>query len=203
MRNLAGLAAILLTFAGAASANIIANPGFETPSGAGPTSLTAVSVSAASAAAGWTAYQNSAGTTTTALSPSTDSILPGGTAMLDIATGDAGNGVYQFPGTFNYAAADFYVTSGVAYIIITDNYGATSSIAATTVLNQWQRLTVAYANANEIALYSYGGAATFSVDNVYAGATPDTVAEPATWALMIGGFALTGAAMRRREAAVA
>ena len=199
-----GLALAGLAGVPANAQNIIANPGFETPSGTGPTSLTALSTSAASAAASWTAYQNTASTTTTALSPSTDTVLLGGTAMLDISTGGAGNGVYQFPGTFNYAAADFYVTSGVAQIIITNNYGATSAIATTTVLNQWQRLSVAYAFANEIALYSSGGAASFSVDNVYAGLTPDPAAvpEPATWALLLTGFGAVGTAARRRRIAV-
>lgn len=41
-------------------------------------------------------------------------------------------------------------------------------------------------------------AADFAIDRVYAIAVP----EPATWAMMIGGFGLVGGAMRRRRAAV-
>lgn len=201
MLGIIGLTVVGLVGSAADAQNIIANSGFETPSGAGPTSLTAVGVSGPSAAASWTVYQNTAGPTTTALSPSTDTVLPGGTAQLDIATGGDGNGAYQFPGTFNYAAADFYVTSGVAQLLITNNFGATRAVATTTVLNQWQRLSVAYAFANEIVLYSFGSGASFSVDNVYAGLTPDPAAvpEPATWALMLGGFGLAGATLRRRQ----
>ncbi len=204
MRNLTVLAALALGIASAATAqNVIANPGFETPSGSGPTVLTSVGSVGGSAAASWFVYQNSAGTTTTALLPSTDTVLPGSTAMLDITTGGSDNGVFQFPGSFSYASADFYVTSGVAKLVVTNDYGATFASAVTTVLNQWQRLSVAYAFANEIVLYSSGGAASFSVDNVYAGATPETVPEPATWALMIGGFGFVGATMRRRATVTA
>ncbi len=40
------------------------------------------------------------------------------------------------------------------------------------------------------------------LDNVSVNALPGAVPEPATWAMMIGGFALAGAAMRRRKTAV-
>jgi hypothetical protein len=51
-------------------------------------------------------------------------------------------------------------------------------------------------NVNKVVLSSTGNS--FEVDNA-AGAFQAGVPEPATWALMIGGFGLMGAALRRRR----
>jgi hypothetical protein len=48
-----------------------------------------------------------------------------------------------------------------------------------------------------------GGVAQFGWDDVTFGSlTPGGVPEPATWAMMLGGFALVGSAMRRKKVAV-
>lgn len=170
---LAALVAIAAAAPGTA-ANVLANPGFETSPGTGPTSLTGGAGSTgASAAADWTAYNNTFATTTTALLPATDTISSGGASMLHIVTGDAGNGVYQFPTLFNFASVDVFVRSGSFQILTTNDYGAHADIATTSVLNRWQRLSVAFAGANEIVLYSLGGPADFYVDNVYGGDVPN------------------------------
>lgn len=207
MRTIA-IAVTLLTVTPAAAVNVLTNPGFEI--GGGATSITGGAATAGpSAAAGWTAYNNSFATTTTALVPSVDPLTPGGAYMLAIDTtstvgGGAGNGVYQFPTLFNFASVDVFVTSGVFQLLVTNDYGAHADQAVSTTTGQWQRLSVAFANANEIVLYSSGGPANFFVDNAYAGDVPNpaplgTVPEPTTWALLIAGFGLTGAAMRRRK----
>ena len=50
----------------------------------------------------------------------------------------------------------------------------------------------------------FGGVANQAgFDNITLGSASPSVPEPATWALMIGGFAMTGAAMRRRALAAA
>lgn len=57
----------------------------------------------------------------------------------------------------------------------------------------------------DIAFFSIGGSDTFGVESVTLGdlvAARGAVPEPATWAMMIGGFALAGASMRRRKLAV-
>jgi hypothetical protein len=50
--------------------------------------------------------------------------------------------------------------------------------------------TISFTNGSisSVALYATGSALN----------TPDAVPEPATWAMMVGGFALIGAAARRR-----
>lgn len=121
--------------------------------------------------------------------------------MLQIDAEQSDNGVFQFPiPSFNYVSADFFVTSGVAQLIATNSFGYTQNLVHTTRLNHWQHLGFAFAGANEIAIYSSGGGASFAVDNVV---TSDTVPvagvpEPAMWSLMIGGFGLVGATLRRR-----
>ncbi|WP_231639301.1 PEPxxWA-CTERM sorting domain-containing protein [Sphingomonas profundi] len=67
-----------------------------------------------------------------------------------------------------------------------------------------------FAPANPSAGQLIGRTASFTYDDFYplggqlAGvATIGSVPEPATWAMMIGGFALTGAAMRRRRSVAA
>lgn len=62
------------------------------------------------------------------------------------------------------------------------------------------RITLASADAGIYGLRLFSSAPAFEVDNVtFSGAVP----EPATWAMMILGFGLVGAAMRRRSSATA
>lgn len=191
-------AALALAFAAPAAAQV-ANGGFESGTG-GTSSLTGFNAYGTSTATSWATHNNSAGTTTTARVASTDPIAPGGAFMLAIDADDADNGIFQYPiGAFNYVSADFYVTSGVVQLIATNSFGYTQNLVHTTLLNHWQHLGFAFTNANEIAIYSSGGGATFVVDNVVTSDTvPPAVPEPAAWSLMIGGFALTGTALRRR-----
>ncbi|OYW83985.1 MAG: hypothetical protein B7Z20_11720 [Sphingobium sp. 32-64-5] len=65
----------------------------------------------------------------------------------------------------------------------------------------WTKYTIAFDGVAQ-SLELAGGAAYF--DNVSLGASGSVggVPEPASWALLIAGFGLTGAAMRRRRAAL-
>ena len=56
-------------------------------------------------------------------------------------------------------------------------------------------------SANENA-YSFATGATFSAREDIGGGTGSDVPEPASWAMMVGGFALAGAAMRRARTSV-
>ncbi len=72
-------------------------------------------------------------------------------------------------------------------------YGASTSFPATPV-------TFNYTSSFNT---DFGQVVLSSATNLVFSATGGTVPEPATWALMIGGFAMTGFAARRRRAAVA
>ena len=207
MRHLLAAAA-LLAGTPALAANVLYNPGFEL-TGGGPTVITGgAATTGPSAAPGWTSFNNTLGTTTTSLVLSTDPLTSGGLQMLSIdVTGPYGSGahdgIYQFSGLFNYATVDIFVTSGVFEMIITNDYGAHNDTVLSTATGQWQRMSASFTNANAIALYAHNGPASFFVDNVYAGDVPNpaplgTVPEPASWALLVAGFGLTGAALRRR-----
>ena len=82
-------------------------------------------------------------------------------------------------GTFSQGANNTFVGSGEVHGILRF-LGTFSSISFTDTNENWHGLTV-----------GIGGVAAPSVP------------EPATWALMIGGFGLTGAALRRRRAVLA
>jgi hypothetical protein len=75
---------------------------------------------------------------------------------------------------------------------------------------EWQQFDIlAQLNTSKtligFSLYGYsgGGADRTFIDNVFIGTLAGAVPEPASWAMLIAGFGLTGAAMRRRRVAVA
>lgn len=113
---------------------------------------------------------------------------------------------YAFNGTFS-AVGDFYVTvtrhaytpiagGGWNDAVSTANYFATSSTLGAYLLDAVKPLgdPAAYATAS------------MTISGVFQGFTPvhyrlsiDAVPEPASWAMMIAGFGLAGAALRGRR----
>ena len=94
-----------------------------------------------------------------------------------------------YPGGSPQTATDYPGAGGFL-----DIYGIVFTIAGGNAVNFWSN-------------GDFGGGATYGigvtdgvdrVDYVFDGVTTTAVPEPATWALLIGGFAMTGAAMRRR-----
>jgi PEP-CTERM motif len=198
------------SFAGAV--NLLPNPGFDTPSGSGPTSATGASALGSSAAADWLVWNNTLGTTVTQQFPSFDP--HGGGSMLAVYTDGGENGVYWFVAddSVSFVSVDVYLRSG-SFELGLGQGGYYLSTAKTWVLDRWVHLTASYVRGtapgaplpteigNEIFLYATNGAgADFFVDNAYAGAAP----EPSTWAMMLSGFAALGfagyRAGRRRAA---
>jgi len=198
----AAFTAAALATAAPGAAQVV-NGGFELGIG-GTSSLTGYNGYGQSTATAWSTHNNSAGTTTTTLVAATDTLRPGGATMLAIDAEQSDNGIFQYPvALFNYVSADFFVTSGVAQLIATNSFGYTQNLVHTTKIGEWEHLGFAYASGNEIAIYSSGGGARFAVDNVVTSDTVPTVPEPAAWSLLIAGFAMTGAGLRRRAAATA
>ena len=201
-------AALLLMVAAPASAGVI-NGGFE------DSAINTLSGSSGNIgtnfATGWGGYTNTPALLTISdASPSTDPFAPGGAHMAHIVAGGSEAGLYQMAG-FQFLSADFFVVSGVAQLTGLAPGFIPLGTVTTTQTNAWQHLTINFAgNANELVLYSSGGGAEFYVDNVVSGAynadlppssvtTHTSVPEPASWALMLGGFGLMGAALRRRQ----
>jgi hypothetical protein len=186
----------------AQAANLLSNPGFDTAYGSGSSSNVGQEYVGLSGAADWGVWNNTNGSTETALTASTDPL--GGGSMLQVYTDGGENGVYQFVSSYGVAkvSVDVFLTSG-SFELGLGQGGYYMATAQTSVLDQWVHLTATYTlgsqlgapypdmYGNEIFLYATNGAgAVFALDNAYAGSAP----EPATWATMLVGFAGLGLA---------
>lgn len=151
--------------------------------------------------------------------------LPATAATLTVDTGWADDTLGSVPGPTDGSPWSFTLTSGAHFTladccIVGDTYTLTGDINGTSSF---------FAGANDIrGTGSYGpnwldaayskfttyvgpGTYTFSITGDGVGGIPaglglrldSNVPEPASWAMMIAGFGLVGAAMRRRAMAVA
>lgn len=115
-----------------------------------------------------------------------------GPALIDVAAG--------FGSTFSFAAGFF----GPGTITIFSNLGGTGTLLATlsgTLGNTaaFQPISISFAGtAQSVVVNGTPGSLGFD-DLVFGAAVP----EPASWAMLIAGFGLVGAMMRRRQALVA
>jgi hypothetical protein len=197
----------LLTCGSAHAANLLLNPGFDTPSGLGPTSFGGGGDGGLSAAANWRMWNNSMVLSTTDQVASTDPT--GGGEALYITTVGPENGVYQFvaANSVGLVSVDVFVVSGTFELGL-GQAGFYSATATTSVHDRWVHLEATYPPlplagspdpteiGNEIFLYSTDGAgAEFYVDNAFAGAAP--VPEPSTLAIVGLGIFLLGCAATR------
>ena len=165
--------ALMLALAADAHAGLIlSNASFDTPnSNYTSTTLTGVRHWGPSAAAHWTTWNNTWGTTLTTLLPST---LPGGgTNMIHVETTGGRNGIGQVMAPFNTGPSNV-VTSAYVYVLSgkvslgTGNGGSAAADVISTTTNRWERLQApnGHAPANEVVVYSYGGPANYYVGNV-------------------------------------
>jgi hypothetical protein len=133
--------------------------------------------------------------------------LSGGAVTLDYAAG--------FTNGFSF----YYASNSQAFINVYDGLGGTGNILATlnlaTQANQncppgstgfycnWTPIGVSFSGVAKSI--DFGGGANFvAYDNItFGSATPGGVPEPASWAMLIAGFGLVGAAQRRRKVALA
>jgi len=127
--------------------------------------------------------------------------LSGGAATMNVAAG--------FDTGFSFYYAAFYAGTVTVYdgLNATGNVLGTLSLSPTNnVYYDWSPIGVSFAGTAHSV--DFGGSANFiAFDNITLGAsTPGNggVPEPASWALMLGGFGLVGGAMRssRRRTAV-
>jgi PEP-CTERM motif len=132
----------------------------------------------------------------------------GGAVTIDYAAG------------FDTGFSFVYSSNTNAFIRVYDGLGATGNVLATLNLTQQANTGCApgstgfYCNWTAIGVsfsgiaksIDFGGGANFVAydDITFGSATPGAVPEPATWAMMIGGFGMVGGAMRyrRRKTAV-
>jgi hypothetical protein len=188
----------------AQAANFISNPGFETGSG----SVVWTGLGATSAPAqDWGLYSGTINVINTATIVS--SLRTEGTQAIEINVDPRGSvaGVYQYfsyPTTpyAQFLSADVYVKSGAVEMFAYQGGTTFVGSVTSTTTNGWETLSIALpaAEANLIAFYAVNTPADFIVDNTYAGATINSAApEPASWAMMVGGFGLVGSAMRQRR----
>ncbi len=160
--------------ASAATTNLLRNSDFGQVSVKGlHTELVGGSQTGASAAAGWTVYNNGPGSTVTELLPSTRTA---GKSMIHVITSNAkpgsGSGLVQAffpastgPGHVN-ASAWVYVNSGTVFIG-TGNGGNTGIDARTSVTKRWTLLRArnGVSPANLFIIYGQSPAADFFVDS--------------------------------------
>jgi hypothetical protein len=114
---------------------------------------------------------------------------------LTIARTDGG--VFTFNSldlTFAFDDQNASFAGGLA--TFTFNGGATSETRAFDNLAGFQTFTF---NATNLTSVRVSADSAFAIDNVVLNAGPAAVPEPATWAMMLGGFGLIGAASRRRQ----
>jgi len=203
LRAWVAIAFLLLAIPGFASpANLLSNPGFETPAvgvlPGTPVTYTGLCNGGTSAADVWLVWVNNCpGYMSTVLLPST---LPGGgNYMIEVTTDGYANGLWQQYLPTNTGPAEamgsawVYLNSGCVGIGI-GNDGATFPTSSTCVTGQWIELTTlnGVSPANEFIVYSTAvGGADYYVDNTWVSAVP----EPASITLL----ALAACAALRRK----
>jgi len=133
---------------------------------------------------------------------------------------DANNAILNVPGGFDTGFSFYYTSSTAATVTVYDGLDGTGNVLGTIDLEaqydqncqgdpnggfcNFSAIGVAF---DGIAMsIDFGGTANQTgYDNITFGdSTPGNpgVPEPATWAMMIGGFAFAGAVLRRRKAVV-
>jgi hypothetical protein len=135
-RLFAAAAVATIACAEARAGNQLLNPGFDTPSGLGPTSFTEQSPPGQpSVALDRSVWNNSLATTTSDLVPSTDP--SGGGSAGHIVTGGPENGFYQFvaDNSVDFVSVDVYLLSGTFELGL-GRGGAYEASATTSVLDR-------------------------------------------------------------------
>lgn len=194
-------AALVITAAPAAAATVTFTP--------------LISPSAGTAGDGTTYLEN--GLTFTSSIASSNALYHWGSS--DSVNADAGGATLfqNFPSHFitvtatgggsftlnSFDLADAYNAGGGGSVAFswTDGSGTSTSFLALDNAIGLQTFTFNYTGVTSFSLQQE--APYFQVDNIVFNEATNAVPEPATWALMIAGFGLVGAAMRRRALAAA
>ncbi|QMW21951.1 PEPxxWA-CTERM sorting domain-containing protein [Sandaracinobacteroides saxicola] len=126
---------------------------------------------------------------------------------------DANNAILNAPNGFTTGFSFFYSSSTAASVNVYDGLNATGNLLASLNLTaqgfdncsgdpggafcNWTAVGVAF-SGTALSIDFGGTANQTGFDNITFGSDKPVVPEPATWAMMIVGFGLVGAALRRR-----
>ena len=127
-------------------------------------------------------------------------------AILDFAAGFTTGFSFFYSSAFQASVSVWDGLNGTGNQLGTLNLGAQNNSNCSGDPNgQYCNWTPVGVNFNGTAKsINFGGTANFVVfdDITFGSATPGVVPEPGTWALMIGGFGMAGAALRSRRRAL-
>lgn len=177
--------------------NLLINSGFNVGS---TTSVTSGSNPGSTAATGWNAWSDVAGTTLT--SQLLASNAPGGSGnMLYVSTSNYSSGIYQM---YPFVPAENGVTASLWINVLSGNVGmaivggSVHYVWATTGTG-WQQLNYSgMGPVNEIAIYNWSsGGASFYVENASVVDPPPSVPEPAS--LLLLGTGLSAFLLKSRD----
>ena len=192
------------------NADLLTNGSFEQVGTQSSTITTGIGPGDA-AAAGWSTFNNTDGSTETQHMTYGDAILPpvfpsdpgvGGEHVIRVEASHGNNGLVQVfgaPGTGPIDAVAevwVYVNSGIVGLGIGDG-GSTGPTVFSQTTGQWELLTANASTSpvNEIIIYSSGGSAEFYVDLASTSAIPEPASAGLLGTLGFAGFAVT----RRRR----
>jgi hypothetical protein len=141
------------------------------------------------------------GTNSATLATGTANVTGGTQTAVADPYGDPGNVFWVSTNSFSLPAVS--LTAGTYYLVLRNAVVSNGASVQWLENNGASTARVSYGTAHDIPFYIGGGSHSEYFQVFAASAETASVPEPASWALMLGGFGLVGGAMRsRRKTAV-